>query len=164
MTRLAAGLALVGLAISAYLTVVHYAGVEPVCSAISDCARVQSSKYAELGGVPVAVIGLAGYVAILGSLAVPGENGRTLSAFLALVGAGFSAYLTYLEVFVIDAICQWCVASAIVMTALAGVCVARVALFGREADGRGVVPEVAARRRQDRAVNAPDGVRRGGSP
>lgn len=127
MTKLAAGLALAGLAISAYLTWVHYADVEPVCTGISDCAKVQSSKYAELAGVPVAVIGLAGYVAILGSLFVPGENGRTLGAFLALVGFGFSAYLTYLELFVIDAICQWCVASAIVMTALAGVAIARLA-------------------------------------
>jgi uncharacterized membrane protein len=140
MTKLAAGLALAGLAISAYLTWVHYADVEPICSGISDCAKVQASKYAELSGVPVAVIGLAGYVAILGSLAVPGENGRLLAVFLTLVGVGFSGYLTYLELAVIDAICQWCVASAVVMTALAGVCIARVGLLDREADHRRVVP------------------------
>jgi uncharacterized membrane protein len=136
MTRIAAGLALAGLAISAYLTWVHYADVEPICSGISDCARVQASKYAELAGVPVALIGLLGYVAILGSLAVPGENGRTLGAFLALVGFGFSAYLTYLELAVIDAVCQWCVASAVVMTALAAVCVARAASLDRQANRR----------------------------
>jgi uncharacterized membrane protein len=124
---------------------------------------VQASKYADLGGVPVALIGLLGYLATLGSLAVPGENGRTLGAFLALVGLGFSAYLTYLELFVIDATCQWCVASAIVMAALAGVAVARVVLLDREADGRRVVGELAAGGRQDRSVDVPDGVGRGRS-
>ena len=61
MTRAIAGLALFGLAISAYLTWVHYAGIEPVCSSISNCERVQSSDYAELVGVPVALIGVVGY-------------------------------------------------------------------------------------------------------
>jgi uncharacterized membrane protein len=133
MTRLVAVLALVGVAISAYLTWVHYADIEPLCSAISNCARVQTSKYAELGGVPVALIGLLGYLAILGSLVVPGEDGRVLGLFLALVGVGFSGYLTYLELGVIHAICQWCVASAAVMTALAGVCVARAVSVGEAA-------------------------------
>ncbi len=61
MTRAIAGLAVLGLALSAYLTWVHYAGIEPVCSGISDCERVQSSDYAELVGVPVALIGVVGY-------------------------------------------------------------------------------------------------------
>lgn len=125
LRAVAAALALVGVAISGYLTWVHYAEVEPVCTGISNCVRVQSSKYAELGGIPVAVIGLAGYLAILGSLGVRGETGRLLTAFLALVGVGFSAYLTYLELAVIHAICQWCVASAAVMAALAVVAVGR---------------------------------------
>ena len=125
LRQIAAALALVGVAISGYLTWVHYADVEPLCTGISDCVRVQGSEYAELAGVPVAVIGLAGYLAILGSLAVPGENGRLLGVFLTLVGLGFSGYLTYLELAVIHAICQWCVASAVVMAGLTGVCVAR---------------------------------------
>ena len=127
LRQIAAALALVGVAISAYLSWVHYAEVEPICTGISDCVRVQSSEYAKLAGVPVAVMGLTGYLAILGSLAVPGEQGRMLGAFLALVGLGFSGYLTYLELAVIHAICQWCVASAIVMAGLAVVCVARAA-------------------------------------
>ena len=127
LRAVAIGLALAGAAIAAYLTWVHYAGIEPVCSAISDCARVQSSPYAELGGIPVALIGLFGYLALLGSLALPGEDGRALGAFLALVGLGFSAYLTYLELAVIHAICQWCIVSAVAMAALAGVTVARAA-------------------------------------
>jgi uncharacterized membrane protein len=126
LRAVAAGLALAGGAISGYLTWVHYAEVEPVCTGISDCVRVQSSEYAELAGIPVALIGLLGYVALLAALAVPGEPGRLPAVFLTLVGVGFSAYLTYIELAVIHAICQWCVASALVMAALAGVSIARV--------------------------------------
>src|SRR5206468_4282193 len=82
------------------------------------CERVQSSTYAALGGIPVAVLGLAGYVGIAAALLAPGELARLSAAALAVIGFGFSAYLTYLELFVIDAICQWCVTSAVLMTAL----------------------------------------------
>jgi uncharacterized membrane protein len=120
-------LAAAGALIAGYLTWVHYAELEPFCvGGGGGCERVQSSEYAELAGIPVAVMGLAGYIAILGSLFVPGDAGRFAGAVLALIGFGFSLYLTYLELFEIDAICQWCVASAVVMTALAGTTVARV--------------------------------------
>jgi uncharacterized membrane protein len=115
-----AALALAGVAIAAYLTYVHYADVKPFCVAGGGgCERVQTSDYASLAGIPVAVLGLVGYVLILGSLWVRGDAGPLAAATLALVGFGFSAYLTYRELFTIDAICQWCVASAVVMTALA---------------------------------------------
>src|SRR6266540_2985067 len=107
--RAIAGLALLGLAISAYLTWVHYAGIEPVCTGISDCERVQSSEYAELVGVPVALIGVVGYATILASLRMRVEATALLS-YLAVV---FSAYLTWTELFQIDEICQWCVVSAL---------------------------------------------------
>jgi uncharacterized membrane protein len=120
-------LALLGIAIAGYLTWVHYAGLDPVCvGGGGGCERVQSSRWAELAGIPVAVLGLVGYVAILTSLVLPDALGRQAAAFLALVGLGFSAWLTYVELVEIEAICQWCVASAVVMTALAGVSVARV--------------------------------------
>jgi uncharacterized membrane protein len=112
-------LALAGTGIAGYLTYVHYAGLHPLCLASGGCETVQSSRYAKLASVPVAVLGLAGYALILGSLLVPGEAGRLAGAFLALSGFGFSAYLTYRELFTIDAICQWCVASAVVITVLA---------------------------------------------
>jgi uncharacterized membrane protein len=115
VTRAIAGLALLGLAISAYLTWVHYAGIEPVCTGISDCERVQSSDYAELIGIPVAVLGLAGYSTILASLWTRVE----VTALLAYLAVAFSAYLTWAEVFKIDAICQWCVASALITVAIA---------------------------------------------
>ena len=125
--RVALGaVALIGLGIAAYLTVVHYAGDAPVCAIAHGCAVVQQSDYAELAGVPVAVLGLAGYAAILASLARDGEAWRTATAFLALAGFGFSAWLTYVEVVRLEAICIWCVASAVCMTVLAVLAVARV--------------------------------------
>jgi uncharacterized membrane protein len=127
MRRATFVLALVGVGIAGYLTWIHYAGLHPVCvGGTGGCERVQSSRWAELAGVPVAVLGLAGYVAILASLALPEEQGAPAAAFLSLVGFGFSVWLTYVEIAKIEAICQWCVASAVVMTALALVSVARL--------------------------------------
>jgi uncharacterized membrane protein len=124
---LAGALALTGLAIAIYLTIVHYDHSSPVCvGGGGGCEKVQTSDYAELAGVPVALIGAIGYAAILLSLAVPGDSGRFAGALLGLVGLGFSLYLTYLELFVIDAICQWCVASAVVMALLATTTVVRL--------------------------------------
>lgn len=114
-----AALALAGLGVATYLTAVHYSGGEPVCAVGHGCQTVQESEYADIAGVPVALIGLIGYVAILLSLVVlRGETGRLARVAMTVVGFAFSAYLTYLELFVIDAICQWCVASAVIMTAL----------------------------------------------
>src|SRR4051794_218634 len=125
--RAIAILAVLGTGIAGYLTYVHYAHASVLCVAGSKaCETVQSSSYPELTGIPVALLGLAGYLSILGSLLVAGEAGRMATAFLALVGFGFSAYLTWAELFRIDAICQWCVASALVMTAIAVLAVVRV--------------------------------------
>ncbi len=110
-------LGLIGLGIAVYLTIEHYAGGDnPVCAFGGGCETVQHSDYAKLAGIPVPVLGLLGYVAVLVAAALPGDPGRMLGILAALVGFGFSAYLTYLELFVINAICQWCVGSAIVMT------------------------------------------------
>jgi uncharacterized membrane protein len=120
-------LAVVGIGIAGYLTYVHYAGINPICvSGSGGCEKVQTSKWADLGGIPVAVLGLAGYVCILGSLLLPEDFGQMVAALLSLIGVGFSAYLTYRELFTIHAVCQWCVASAIVMALLAIVSVARL--------------------------------------
>jgi uncharacterized membrane protein len=111
-------LCLVGLGIAGYLTYVHYAGLKVLCLSSGGCETVQASTYAKLAGIPVPVLGLVGYVSILCSLAVRGELGRMAGFGFALVGFGFSAYLTYRELFTIKAICQWCVGSAVVMTLL----------------------------------------------
>lgn len=111
-------LALAGIGIATYLTYVHYRGLSPICAINEGCEKVQSSRYAKVGGVPVPVIGLVGYVAILASLLVRGEAARLATAGMALGGFAFSVYLTSLELFQIHAICQWCVGSAVLMTAL----------------------------------------------
>jgi uncharacterized membrane protein len=125
--RLVTGvLALAGLGIAAYLTYVHYAGIKPLCLSSGGCETVQASRYAKLAGVPVATLGLGGYVVIALSVLSRAEAARVIGAGAALVGFGFSAYLTYRELFTIDAICQWCVASAVLMTGLAVLCTWRL--------------------------------------
>ncbi len=114
-------LAVIGLGIASYLTYVHYAGIKPACTAGESCTKVQTSVYSKLAGVPVALMGLIGYVLILGSLLAPeNETTRFATMAFALVGFGFSAYLTYRELFSIHAICEWCASSAVIMTVLAG--------------------------------------------
>lgn len=112
-------LAAVGLGVASYLTWVHYSGAPPVCTAGGNCLKVQTSVYSELAGVPVALMGLIGYVAILASLLAPErETSRLATLALTLGGFGFSAYLTYRELFSIHAICEWCASSAVIMTVL----------------------------------------------
>lgn len=119
-------LTLVGIGIAGYLTYIHYQGLDPVCAVGHGCEKVQSSRYAKVSGVPVPLIGLIGYVAILGSLLVRGELARLATAAMAYGGFVFSCYLTYLELFEIEAICQWCVGSAVVMTLIAVLATIRV--------------------------------------
>jgi uncharacterized membrane protein len=111
---------LAGIGVAGYLTYVHYAGIKPVCTAGGGCEKVQTSVYSELLGMPVALLGLLGYIAIFGTLLAP-QTERTRFAVMALtlVGFAFSAYLTYRELYSIHAICEWCVSSAVILTAMA---------------------------------------------
>ncbi|HEY6772211.1 MAG TPA: vitamin K epoxide reductase family protein [Solirubrobacterales bacterium] len=112
----AAILALTGIGVASYIAIAESGGGTPVCLAGGGgCETVAQSKYAHLAGINVAVIGIFGYVLLLVAALVPGDAGRFGGFLGALIGFGFSAYLTYLELFVIDAICQWCVASAVLM-------------------------------------------------
>jgi uncharacterized membrane protein len=110
-------LAVLGSAVAAYLSVVHYNRGALVCG-VGDCHTVQSSAFAELAGVPVALLGLGLFLSLvaLGLLRRRGTNQATptIAAFaVALAGTIYSGYLTYLEVAVIGAVCQWCVISAL---------------------------------------------------
>ncbi|HET9104312.1 MAG TPA: vitamin K epoxide reductase family protein [Solirubrobacteraceae bacterium] len=122
-------LALIGTGVAAYLTYVHYEGLKVLCLSSGGCETVQASRYAKLDGVPVALLGLLGYLALLGSLLVRGELGRVAGFAVALIGFGFSMYLTYREIFTIKAICQWCVSSAVLMTLLAILTAVRAARY-----------------------------------
>ena len=103
LRRVMIGLAVIGVAVATYLTYIHYAGINPACTAGQSCIKVQTSVWSKVGGVPVALLGLIGYIAILG---------------LTLIGFAFSGYLTYRELFSIHAICEWCVSSAVILTIL----------------------------------------------
>jgi uncharacterized membrane protein len=131
---LAAALALAGIGVATYISISEFGGGTPVCLAGGHgCQTVARSHYSHLAGVNVAVIGIVGYVLLLLAAAVPGDLGRFGGFLTALIGFGFSAYLTYLELFVIDAICQWCVASAILMALSLAVAATRAfAYTGRD--------------------------------
>ena len=113
-------LAVIGLGVASYLTYVHYSGIPPLCSTTHNtCLKVQTSIYSELAGVPVALIGLIGYLTILTSLLVPQrEETRFASMAFVLVGFGFSAYLTSREALSLHEYCEWCLSSAGILTVL----------------------------------------------
>ena len=119
-------LSLCGAALAAYLTWVHYADAQAVCvGGGGSCERVQTSEYADLGGVPVAVIGVAGYLSLAVSFAVRRDEAVSAAAFFGITGVAFSAYLTYVELFTIEAICQWCVANTVLISVIAAIAVVR---------------------------------------
>lgn len=114
--RLTTGLvALAGVGVAGYLTWTHYADASVICVAGGGCETVQESEYAAIAGIPVAVLGLAAYATILALVAWDAPSARLGAAMLALVGLVFSAYLLALQLFVIDAICIWCVANDVVI-------------------------------------------------
>lgn len=114
---------LIGLADASYLTFVHYEGFGALLCAgahhgHSSCETVQSSIWSELDGIPVALLGLIGYATLLVSYRIPGDPGRAFGFMVALIGFGFSAYLTYREAHSIHAYCEWCLGSAACLTIL----------------------------------------------
>jgi uncharacterized membrane protein len=110
-------LATFGIGVATYIAIADSGGGSPVCIAGGHgCQTVAESSYSHLLGVNVAVFGILGYVVLLGSALLRGDGPRMTGFLFSLVGFGFSLYLTYLELFTIDAVCQWCVASAVLMT------------------------------------------------
>jgi uncharacterized membrane protein len=126
LRRTSEALALAGVGVAGYLTYVHYAGLHPICGVSHGCETVQTSSYASLLGIPVALLGLISYVLVLASLRIRGETPLLGGYALTLIAFAFSVYLTYREVFTIHAICTWCVSSAIIFTLLAIVGAPRV--------------------------------------
>ena len=114
--RVAAALvALAGLGVAAYLTWAHYADESVICVSGGGCETVQESTYSEIAGIPVAALGVAAYATILALVAWDTPAARLAVAAIALVGLLFSGYLLVLQLFVIDAICIWCVANDVVI-------------------------------------------------
>lgn len=115
--------ALAGLVAAAYLATIEVNQAEAVCGLVGDCNRVQQSPYAQIAGIPIGVIGVLGYIAILILWFVNRQIGGSyrleqLMRAAALLGVVFSIYLTFLEPFVIGATCLWCLMSAIIMLLL----------------------------------------------
>ena len=104
-----------GVGVSAYLTYVHYQPAALICTGSGGCETVQDSSYAMLLGVPVAVLGLGVWIAALAMTIWNSELARTLTAALALGSLAFAAYLVILQLFVIDAICAWCMVNDLVL-------------------------------------------------
>src|SRR5215213_5943840 len=122
---LAALVALAGLFVAAYLALYKLGYIGTLVCAVGSCEVVQTSRWATLLGQPVAVWGVAYYVAVLAvSLAglsprlVDDRRPSQLLVAMTATGVLFSLWLTYLELFVINAICMWCVVSAVLATLL----------------------------------------------
>lgn len=124
-------LAVAGIGTSSYLTYSHYADRPTECAGIGSCEKVQTSEYSDILGIPVALLGLLFFITFIALCLLQLLSRRRMEwalpvAFsMTLGGVAFVGYLTYVELFVIDAICPWCVATAIITTVcLATTCLA----------------------------------------
>jgi uncharacterized membrane protein len=115
-------LAILGMADAIYLLIYKLTGNSHMCLGNGGCHDVNFSPYSMIYGIPVSVFGMAAYLAILvilfleGHLKIAEENGPLAIFGISLGGVAFTVYLTYLEIYVIHAICPFCVASAILVT------------------------------------------------
>jgi len=124
--RVAIGaLALAGAAIASYLAAAKLMDATTVCPT-TGCETVQHSRYSELAGVPVSLLGLVAYASIVGSAFRRDALAVVAGAAVALAGAAYAACLLVVQIAVIDAVCTWCVASDLVIAALAVLAVARL--------------------------------------
>jgi uncharacterized membrane protein len=119
LRRAVAFVATLGVGVATYIAIADSGGGAPTCLAGgTGCETVANSSYSHIAGINVAIFGIVGYLLILGTAFVASDAARFAGFALALGGFGFSVYLTYLELFKIEAICQWCVFSAALMTVL----------------------------------------------
>ena len=119
LRRIIAFVAVLGIGVATYITIADSGGGAPSCLAGGGgCETVANSSYSHIAGVNVAVFGIVGYVLLLLSAFFVSDLARFGGFAVALGGFGFSVYLTYLEIWKIEAICQWCVGSAVLMTIL----------------------------------------------
>jgi uncharacterized membrane protein len=116
------GLAILGLFISLYLTWIKLSNGSVACAGVGDCEAVNNSSYSTLAGIPIAALGAAAYLVILGLIALEALRPSSAEAAhlgifgTALAGTLYSAYLTYIELFVLHEVCPYCVVSAVCIT------------------------------------------------
>ena len=113
-------IAVLGIGVTAFLTVLHYGRITVPCAGNGNpCESVQTSIYSQIFGIPVALLGLLGYIGITASLLVADRDTARLATLgLALFGFAFSGYLTYREAFTLHEYCEWCLSSAGLITLL----------------------------------------------
>ncbi len=134
-SRAICAMAALGTAISTYLVWVHYSGSLALCIGVGGCEAVQTSRYSMIGPVPVAAIGLAGFLLLLGialaRVASPRPELDVALFAVSLAATLYVVYLTYIEIFVLGAICPWCVSVALCAIAIFTV-IAWELLFSRQ--------------------------------
>ena len=123
-------LALLGLAITGYLSWTELMGDDPSCVIGGGCATVQNSEYAQIFGVSLSYLGFITYAIMLASAIVPGFWGRLLGIITSVGGVLFSLWLLYAELFLIEALCPWCMASLVVMILALAVAITRIVKAG----------------------------------
>lgn len=117
-------LSLAGAAVAAYVLTARLSGTDLYC-ATGGCETVQSSRYAEIFGVPLAALGVAAYLVVAVSV-LAGEAGRIVGAAVALAGAAFGVYLLVVQLAVLEAVCTWCLVNDAVALLLAGAVLLRL--------------------------------------
>jgi uncharacterized membrane protein len=123
--------ATLGLAVAVYITIADAGGGAPACLVGGGgCQTLADSSYSHLAGVNVAALGIVGYLVLLAAAMSRGDAARLAGFATALAGFGFSVYLTYIELFRIEAVCEWCLASAALMTILLTIHALRVVGYG----------------------------------
>jgi uncharacterized membrane protein len=132
LRQIAIALAILGLLVSIYMTIFKLTNNEAMCVGSSGCSEVNSSKYSEINGIPVAVLGVIGYTAILALLLLeqrPGffqQNGTMMFFGISLTGFLFTVYLIYVEIALIGAYCPFCLTSQAVMSIIFIISVVRL--------------------------------------
>jgi uncharacterized membrane protein len=136
LQRAIAFVAALGVGVAAYIAIAESGGGSPVCLAGGNgCKTVAESSYSHLAGANIAVLGIVGYLLLLASAFFASDAARFGGFLLALGGFGYSIYLTYIELFKIEAVCQWCVASAVLMTILFLLSATRLIGYAGNAEG-----------------------------
>lgn len=131
-TQVTVALTIIGLLVSIYMTIYKVTSNDNMCVGSKDCSVVNASKYSEVNGIPVAVVGAVGYAALLGILLFerkPGffkDNGSMIFFGISLIGFFFTLWLIYVEVALLKAYCPFCIASQITMTLIFILSVVRV--------------------------------------
>ena len=133
LQQITIALTIIGLLVSIYMTIYKVTSNEAMCIGSSGCSEVNASRYSEINGIPVAVLGVIGYASILALLFLENrlsffqENGPMIFFGVSLIGFLFTVYLIYLEIALIKAYCPFCLASQAVMTIIFIISVIRLA-------------------------------------